>query len=56
MLNLIFQQFKRLAKDIHMVKKPYGLLEQVDWSAEKTRFNLRSILKSWFVGQIELPL
>ena len=47
MLDLIF---KRLAKEVHMVREPHGLLEQVDWISEKSRFNLRSILKSWFVS------
>ena len=54
MLNLVFQQFKRLAKEVHMVREPHGLLEEVNWSAEKSKYNLRSILKSCFLGQIEL--
>ena len=37
-----------------MVREPHGLLEEVNWSAEKSKYNLRSILKSCFLGQIEL--
>ena len=31
MLNLIFQQFKRLAKEVHMVREPHGLQGRHGW-------------------------
>ena len=36
-LNLIFQQFKRLAKEVHMVREPHGLQGRHGWQGPQAR-------------------